>query len=106
MTFLARLTCGALTVLLLAGVSGCLPSGQSQMEEEKESHFLAGKNCVNSMDYTGAIEEFEKALRANPDSASAHFQLGWLCEEKEPDPAVAIYHYQQFLKLRPNAENT
>jgi hypothetical protein len=76
------------------------------MEEEKESHFIAGKNCVNNLDYTGAVEEFEKALRANPDSASAHFQLGWLCEEKEPDPAVAIYHYQQFLKLRPNADNT
>jgi LysM repeat protein len=57
------------------------------------------------MDFTGAIEEFEKAVKANPDSASAHFELGWLYEQKEPDPAAAIYHYEQFLKLRPDYNN-
>jgi hypothetical protein len=80
MKFMARWFLGALAVLLLASVNGCLPSGQSQMEEEKESHFLAGKSCINSMDYHGAIEEFESALEANPQNASAHFQLGWLYE--------------------------
>ena len=105
MTFLVRLSGGALAVLLLAGLNGCLPSSQNQMEEEKESHFLAGRSCLSSMDYRGAIEEFEKALEANPRSASAHFQLGWLYEEKDPDPAAAIYHYEQFLKLRPNCDN-
>jgi tetratricopeptide (TPR) repeat protein len=105
MTFLVRRFRGALAVLLLAGLSSCLPSGQSQMDEEKESHFQAGRSCISSMDYKGAIEEFEKALEANPHSASAHFQLGWLFEEKDPDPAAAIYHYEQFLKLRPGADN-
>jgi LysM repeat protein len=75
------------------------------MEEEKESHYLAGKNCISSMDYKGAIEEFRTALKVNPDSASAHLQLGWLYEEKDPDPAASIYHYEQFLKLRPGYEN-
>jgi LysM repeat protein len=105
MTFLVRLCGGALVVLLLAGLNGCLPSTTSQLEEEKESHFLAGRSCLSGMDYRGAIEEFEKALEANPHSASAHFQLGWLYEEKDPDPAAAIYHYEQFLKLRPNGDN-
>ena len=105
MTFLAGLFRVALTVLLLAGLNGCLPSSQSPLEEEKESHFLAGKSCINSMDYKGAIEEFKMALKANPDSAAAHFQLGWLYEEKDSDPAAAVYHYQEFLKLRPNADN-
>jgi tetratricopeptide (TPR) repeat protein len=75
------------------------------MEEEKEPHFMAGKSCINNMDYKGAIDEFEKALEVSPHSASAHFQLGWLYEEKEPEPATAIYHYEQFLKLRPNSDN-
>jgi LysM repeat protein len=96
---------GVLAFLLCASLNGCQPSSQSQMEEEKEAHFLAGKNCINSMDYPGAIEEFEKALEVNPRSASAHFQLGWLYEEKEPDAAAAIYHYQRSLMLRPDAEN-
>jgi LysM repeat protein len=94
-----------LAVLLLVSLQGCLPSSQSELEEEKEPHFLAGRNSINSMDYHGAIEEFEKALEVNPHNGKAHFQLGWLYEEKEPDPAAAIYHYEQFLKQRPDSEN-
>jgi LysM repeat protein len=96
---------GVLAALLCAGLNGCLPSGQSALEEEKEPHYLTGKSSISRMDYKGAIEAFETALELNPHSASAHFQLGWLYEEKEPDPAAAIYHYEQFLKLRPNADN-
>ena len=75
------------------------------MEEEHDSHYLEGKSRVSSMDYPGAIEQFEAALEANPHSGAAHFELGILFEEKQPDPAAAIYHYEQFLKLRPNYEN-
>jgi LysM repeat protein len=105
MTRLARRFRFLLAVLMCAGLAGCMDSNRSQMEEEKESHYQAGKSCLNSMDYRGAIEEFRKALKMNPDSASAHFQLGCLYEEKDPDPAAAIYHYEQFLKLRPHANN-
>jgi LysM repeat protein len=84
---------------------GCFPTGQRDQDEEKEPHFLAGRSRVNQMDYKGAIESFSKALEVNPRSARAHFELGWLYEEKDPDPAAAIYHYEQYLKLRPDAEN-
>lgn len=97
---------GCAVVLMAAGLCGCLPSGSDPLEEQKEPHFLAGKTRVNSLDYRGAIESFQKALEVNPRSASAHFQLGWLFNEKEPDPAAAIYHYESYLKLRPNADNT
>jgi tetratricopeptide (TPR) repeat protein len=96
---------GGAAVLICAGLNGCLPPGQGQLEEEKESHYMAGKSCASSMDYPGAIEAFEKAVEVNPRSAAAHFQLGWLYEEKEPDSAAAIYHYERFLKLRTNADN-
>lgn len=105
MSVLARLFRNAAALLLVGSLTGCLPSGQNRSDEEKEPHFLAGKSCISSMDYRGAIEEFEKALEVNPHSASAHFQLGWLYEEKEPDPAAAIYHYEQYLKLEPGADN-
>jgi tetratricopeptide (TPR) repeat protein len=96
------------TLFLLASLalSGCLDSTQSQMDEEKESHFLMGKSRVSAMDYPAAIESFEKALEVNPRSAAAHLELACLYENRELDPAAAIYHYQQYLKFRPNAENT
>jgi LysM repeat protein len=90
-------------LLLLVGLllGGCLPSGPK--DEEKEQFFLAGKSRVNTMDFKGAIESFEKAVEVNPKSAPAHFELGWLYDQKESDPAAAIYHYERFLKLSPNS---
>lgn len=102
----------ALAVLVCAALTGCEPTGQGQLDEEKEPHYIEGMRALNSYDYTGAIEEFEKAVEADPHNASAHFELGCLYEgnrqegeqdPKDADPAAAIYHYEQFLKLRPNA---
>lgn len=92
-------------VLLFALLSGCTPAGRSQSDEEKDPHFLAGKSRINSMDFAGAIESFKRALQANPNSAMAHFELGWLYDRKQGDPAAAIYHYENYLRLRPKAEN-
>ena len=101
-----RLTRMALALLGAVALCGCVPAGPGQSGEEKESHFQAGRARVNAMDYTGAIKAFEKALEINPRSAAAHFELGWLFADKDPNPAAAIYHYEQYLKLRPDAENT
>jgi tetratricopeptide (TPR) repeat protein len=105
MTFSVGLLRG--TLLLLAGLAlgGCLRSAPSQLDEEKESHFLLGRSRASAMDYQGAIESFAKALEVNPTSGAAHFELACLFEKREADPAAAIYHYQQYLKLRPKAEN-
>lgn len=97
--------CNWPTALLALGLSGCLPPGSDPADEQQEPHYLAGKTRVNSLDFRGAIDSFEKALEVNPRSSSAHFQLGWLFNEKDPDPAAAIYHYEKYLKLRPNADN-
>lgn len=94
-----------LIALLLAlwSWSGCTPISGVNEDEEKNPHFLAGKSRFNSMDYSGAIESYEKALEANPNSASAHLELGLLFEQKMNDYATAIYHYQKHLKLRPKS---
>ena len=104
MKFSATLLCA---LLLLGGLafSGCFPASQGQSDEEKEPHFLAGNSWVNARDYTRAIESFEKALEVNPKSAAAHFELAWIFDQKEVDPAAAIYHYERYLRLRRDAKN-
>ncbi|MEI9962593.1 MAG: tetratricopeptide repeat protein [Limisphaerales bacterium] len=96
--------CACAAWLALA-LGGCMPSGQGGQDEKKEPHFLLGKSRVSAMDFQGAIEAFEESLEVNPRSAAAHLELGWLCDEKASDPAAAIYHYQQYLKFYPNADN-
>ena len=93
----------AAAVLLGAGVCGCNPVGDSRVDEEREPHFLMGRKLASQMDYDGAVDAYEKALLVNPQSAAAHFELAWLYEGKQNDPAAAIYHYQRFLKLAPGS---
>jgi LysM repeat protein len=82
---------------------GCVPIGDSPVDEEKDPNFIEGRNHLNAMDYKGAVEAFERALQANPRSASAHFELGVLYFPRLNDPVSAIYHYQKHLQLRPNS---
>lgn len=97
-------SCALLAVLVFGlGLSGCLPSGQSQLDEEKESHYLAGKAKVNALDYQSGLECFEKAIEANPRSGLAHFEAGLLCEKYKQDHAAAIYHFERFLEFRPKS---
>jgi LysM repeat protein len=86
-------------------MSGCLPSDSSQLDDEKESHYVLGKSRVNAMDYSGAVEAFGQSLEVNPRSAAAHFQLACLFDTRVSDPAAAVYHYQEFLRLNPKADN-
>jgi len=96
---------GALALCLGAVLCGCEPDGQSSLDDKKEPHYILGENRVNAMDYQGAVEAFEQSLEVNPHSAAAHFELACLFDEKISDPAAAIYHYQQYLKFDPKAEN-
>jgi LysM repeat protein len=104
MRFLVKPVRCALFLVFGLGLGGCLPSERSQLDEEKDSHYLAGKNRLNALDYQGALECFEKALEANPRSSAGHLEAGLLYEKYPPDYAAAIYHLDRFLKLRPNSD--
>jgi tetratricopeptide (TPR) repeat protein len=93
----------AILILPVFFLSGCKPPSEGVLDEQKDPHFLRGRNLVRAMDYQGAIEAFEKALEANPRSAMAHFELGLLYEQKETDFAAAIFHYNKVIKLKGNA---
>jgi LysM repeat protein len=105
MSFCGKISLCGLAAAALFAVNGCSPTDSSQMDEEKEPHFVLGNSRFNEMDWNGAIEAFEESLEVNPHSAQAHYRLAQLFDTKEPDPAAAIYHYEQYLKLEPDANN-
>ena len=105
MSFWIRLVSSGALALWLGGVLGGCTPGQDQSDEEKEPHFVLGQSRVNAMDYQGAVAAFEESLEANPRSAAAHYQLAMLFDGKVSDPAAAVYHYQEYLKLDPSAGN-
>jgi tetratricopeptide (TPR) repeat protein len=50
---------------------------------------------------TEAIQHYEQAVRINPDSVDAHYNLGVALEQLGRVPE-AIKHYEQALRLSPN----
>jgi LysM repeat protein len=104
MDFRRQFLPGAIILCIGAILCGCDP-GENSLDDKKEPHYILGENRVNAMDYQGAVDAFEQSLEVNPHSAAAHFELACLFDEKISDPAAAIYHYQQYLKFEPKAEN-
>ena len=105
MLFFGRFVPCVVLLAVFIAANGCSPPGSGGMDDEKEPHYVLGKSRVNAMDYAGAVEAFNEALEVNPRSAAAHFQLACLFDTKQADPASAIYHYQEFLRLNPGADN-
>jgi LysM repeat protein len=105
MSFFGRLNPGALGLAVLLALNGCSPMDSSQTNEEKEPHFVLGNSRFNEMDFSGAVEAFEESLEVNPHSAQAHYRLAQIFDSKVPDPAAAIYHYQEYLKLSADVNN-
>src|SRR5688500_5961699 len=97
---LTRSLCGTGLILILAG---CSPDPAARVDDEKNKYFQIGKSLVNSLDYPGAVKAFEKALETNPHSAAAHFELGVLYYQQVQDYAAAIYHFEKYLQLVPQA---
>ena len=76
----------------------------SEAEAEREVNYQRAKRLYEQHDFQGAAEFYKKALSVNADFASAHLELGLLCDDKLGDPIAAIYHYRRFLELRPDSE--
>lgn len=74
-------------------------------EDQTNPQFQAATKALGDRNFAGAAEAYEKALDANPQNATAHYELGQLYGDRLGNPIRAMYHYQVYLELRPAAEN-
>ncbi|MBL9136902.1 MAG: tetratricopeptide repeat protein [Verrucomicrobiales bacterium] len=96
---------GIRVLLLLALVSffvgGCSPDAFLVTDEDRERNFLRAKDAERLRDYEAAAEFYERALEKNPRSSVAHLGYAALCEAQLRRYAEAVYHYQRYLRLKP-----
>jgi tetratricopeptide (TPR) repeat protein len=72
--------------------------------EQEEAHWRAhgeGLRLIQDGQYGLAIGAFETALKTQPDSTDAMFNLG-ACHEAIGDPLKAINYYRRVLEVTPN----
>ncbi|HPA21093.1 MAG TPA: LysM peptidoglycan-binding domain-containing protein [Verrucomicrobiae bacterium] len=94
-------------VLVLALLfAGCTPEAKLKPADNdfETPVFLRAKEKFELRDYEGAIVLYEEVVRANPNMAKAHLELGLIYDDKLGDYVSAIYHYRRFLKLRPDSD--
>lgn len=90
---------------MFAFACGCERSGPtSGAQAEREANYQRAKKLGEQHDFEGAAEFYKRALSVNPEFASAHLELGLLCDDKLGDPIAAIYHYRRYLELRPDSD--
>ena len=90
---------------LACGATGCSRSASTLDKLEDRDPVLKRAQARKSeQDIDGAIELFNKALDRKPTLARAHLELGLLYDSQKQDYIRAIYHYERYLDLRPNAE--
>jgi len=89
-----------------AFLAGCGGSGIADAERNERGSALYRKAFAaeQSGDIKEAVRLFNKVLIEEPRSFSAHFQLATLLQDHEADYFGAIYHYRQYLALRPESE--
>jgi LysM repeat protein len=105
---MSRFVFASLCVGLLFACSGCVKSDVStaEAEERGSSLYRKARAAEQSGDIKEAIRLYNRVLIDEPKSFSAHFQLATLLQDQEENYVAAIYHYQQYLYLRPESEKT
>lgn len=105
---MSRIDFISLGVGLLVACSGCVKSDVSTAEAEERGSALYRKarDAEQSGDIKEAIRLYNRVLIEEPKSFSAHFQLATLLQDHEENYVGAIYHYQQYLYLRPESEKS
>ena len=102
--FVALIFCG---LFLLLNV-GCSKTSASVVEAKERTTSLSRRARI--AEQTGELKEairlYRTMLVEEPHAYSVHFHLATLLQDYEEDYISALYHYKQYLSLRPETEKT
>ena len=100
----AMISCGLVFLLNV----GCSKTSASVVEAKERTTSLSRRARV--AEQTGELKEAVRLYRTmlveEPHAYSVHFHLATLLQDYEEDYISALYHYKQYLSLRPETEKT
>ena len=93
--------------LCMATLMLCGCNKDTQGLDEKEEHnplVKQGYDYMEIKDWNKAETAFKQALENNPGMARPHLDLALIYQQYKVNYIHAIYHYDRYLELRPDAE--
>lgn len=95
--------CVVLTVFFLCSCGG----GRSEIVLEKDDkQFQKGQSFYKEGRYKESMAAFLGVIEKRRDAPESHLEVGRLYLEHFKDPIAAIYHFRQFLEVKPNVEQS
>jgi nucleoid-associated protein YgaU len=99
--YLAHFFSLSLLLFILAFFTGC---GALERPEDRDPHVRRAREQRAAGNYEGALTSYQKALDKRPNLARVHWEMGAIYDEFMTNDLRAIYHYQRYLELDPDAE--
>ena len=93
-----------LLTVFIGALSGCSGAANREEREDRDPQIRKARERRAAHDFDGAIDLYLRALDRKPDLARAHLELGLVYDQEKNDDLRALYHYQRYLEMRPDAE--
>lgn len=90
--------------LLAAGLCSCGRTERRLAGDDARGRLIRlADEAAQKGEWNEAVELYERALRHRPDMAAAHRRLAPILQECKKDVVGALYHYDRYLQLAPQA---
>ncbi|MEI7998222.1 MAG: tetratricopeptide repeat protein [Candidatus Omnitrophota bacterium] len=91
---------------MLSKIGDLDPEDQQFKDELSKAHYNMGNIYFERGEYQRAVVEYYQAVDLTPNDADIHYNLAFVSGEFLGDQETALKHYQWYLYLKPNAEDT
>jgi len=91
------------TVCVLLLPASCAPGKVEVVSETDEKQYQLGKNYLGQGRTEEALAAFQRVIDARRDAPESHLEAGHIYLKELKDPVRAIYHFDQYLRFKPNS---
>lgn len=87
----------------LSFIAGCKPGSVEMISETDEKQYQLAKDFQGQGRTAEALRAFLRVIEARRSAPESHFEAGYIYLNAMSDPIKAIYHFEQYLQLKPNS---
>ena len=86
--------------------AACNPLSLEVKREQEEPAFHRAERLKREGQEAAALETFLKVINHRREAPESHLNAGLLYLDHSEEPILALYHFYQYLRLKPNSDKT